>query len=102
MSWKNILKNDFISHGKRKDFKSKVAFPNTSYSGLRSYIVDDKEVLAQVYSSKEDVLSSDIRTSNLRDFLEQNGGFSIQQLEPAATKEDGTVFDWYIVLERKD
>ena len=89
MSWEDILKNKF-----------KVAFPNTPFDWLKSYIVDGKEVIAKVYSSKEDATPED--GSSLKYFLEQNGGYSVQQLEVAHEAEDGRVFDWYVVLERKD
>ena len=91
MSWQDILKN-----------KSKIAFPEADppFNWIKSYIVDGKEVITMVYTSKEAATPKD--DSGLKYFLEQNGGYSVQQLEVAHEAEDGRVFDWYVVLERRN
>ena len=91
MSWEDTIKKS----------RFKVAFPNTRFDYLKSHVVNGKEVIARVYSSKEDALRGiGYPNGELYHFLEENIDYSIQKLEPAHKDEKGNVYEWYIVLER--
>ena len=90
MSWKDtLMKSPF-----------KVAFPNTRFDYLKSHVVNGKEALARVYSSKKEATPKDY--SEFKSFLEKNGGYSVQKLKPAHKDEQGNMYEWYVVLERNE